>query len=85
MIVCNDELAQDYVRDHNVSYNYVWRCRVFEPEWKKYPDDAGFITRCLMGRSADALIAFWDGKDSATKQMIEIARRLNLHIKVIDI
>ena len=37
-----------------------------------------------MANYADALIAFWDGKSRGTKNMIALAKRQNLRIRIIN-
>lgn len=35
-----------------------------------------------MAKNADALVAFWDGESSGTKNMIETAERYNLAVRI---
>lgn len=43
----------------------------YNPDWSKYGRSAGIMRNEDMGREADLLIAFWDGKSPGTKHMIE--------------
>ena len=36
-----------------------------------------------MAEYADGLIAFWDGESKVTKNMIDLAKKYNLKVKVI--
>lgn len=55
----------------------------FPAEWKLYGRRAGFLRNEQMGEYADALVAFWDGKSSGTKHMIQYARRIGLDVRVV--
>lgn len=73
-----DALGIKYAKD----YNYP--VLEYKAEWDKYGKSAGFIRNKQMAEVADALIAFWDGKSSGTKNMIEEAEKENLIIKIIN-
>ena len=47
---------------------------IFPANWKVYHRIAGFLRNNDMLSIATHLIAFWDGKSSGTKHMIEIAQ-----------
>lgn len=49
---------------------------------EKYNALAGLKRNERMAQYADALIAFWDGKSTGTKDMIERARKHGLKVKV---
>ena len=55
----------------------------FPAEWNKFGKAAGPKRNKEMARYADALVAFWDGKSSGTKNMIQLAQKELLKIKVI--
>ena len=42
----------------------------FPADWARYGKRAGFIRNEQMGNFADALLAFWDGESSGTRNMI---------------
>jgi len=56
---------------------------------RKYPADwdlgkgAGYLRNTQMSENADALIAFWDGVSKGTKNMIDIATKKGLLVRVI--
>lgn len=50
---------------------------------KPYNALAGHIRNKKMAEYSDALIAFWDSKSKGTKDMIDLAKRYNLKIKII--
>ena len=50
---------------------------------KAYNANAGPQRNQKMANIADGLVAFWDGKSSGTKNMIDIATKMNLKVRVI--
>lgn len=48
----------------------------FSADWSKFGRSAGPLRNLEMGRYADALIAFWDGKSRGTINMINVMRKL---------
>jgi len=57
----------------------------FPANWKKYNRAAGPIRNKEMAEYSDVLIAFWDQKSKGTKSMIELAKKNNLIVHVIEI
>lgn len=57
----------------------------FPADWKKFGRAAGIIRNAEMARHANALIAFWDGKSTGTKNMIDTARKNGLKVSIIQI
>ena len=55
----------------------------FPAAWNKYGKAAGPKINKEMAIVADALIAFWDGKSSGTKNMIHFAKQKGLRINVV--
>lgn len=63
----------------------------FPAQWHKYGKSAGYVRNNIMAQYAaksdelGVLIAFWDGKSKGTKMMIDLAKKNNLKVFVIDI
>ena len=57
---------------------------LFPANWKVYPRIAGFLRNNDMLSIATHLIAFWDGKSSGTKHMIEIAQMKGIPVWVFE-
>lgn len=55
----------------------------FPADWDTHGKAAGYIRNSEMADNAEALIAFWDGKSKVTKNMIDIALRKGLLVKVV--
>lgn len=72
-----DSLGERYAHENNLEL------KVFPADWDKYGKGAGFIRNKQMAEYGDALIAFWDGKSAGTKMMIDLAKKINLKVKVI--
>ena len=70
-----DILGQEYARKNGFSIWYM------PANWRD-GKSAGPQRNQLMAENADALIAFWDGRSRGTKNMIEIAKKLKLLIRV---
>lgn len=71
-----DQLGLKYAREHGYEVRY------FPAEWKKHGKAAGPIRNLRMVQNADALVAFWDGKSSGTKNIILLAKEQQLNIRV---
>ena len=60
---------------------------VFPADWDKFGKSAGYKRNVQMAEYAGSgamLIAFWDGKSSGTKNMIENATKLGLKVHIIN-
>lgn len=55
----------------------------FPALWEQYGRKAGILRNIEMGDYADQLLAFWDGKSSGTKHMIQYMKSLNKPVEVI--
>ena len=56
--------------------------RVFAADWHKWGKAAGPIRNDEMARYGDALLCYWDGRSSGTKNMIRCARLRGLRVVV---
>lgn len=77
-----DKMGEDFAKELNL------QLKCFPADWDKYGKQAGFIRNTQMANYAieddnqGILIAFWDGKSSGTKHMIEIAKKKELEVKI---
>lgn len=81
VIVCGmakgaDTLGEQYAKECGYKVDY------FPADWKKHGKAAGFLRNEQMAQNADALAAFWDGQSRGTKNMIELARRYGLKVRI---
>lgn len=80
-----DKLGEDFAKEYGI------QVKRFPAQWDKYGKSAGYIRNDAMARYATdgnglgVLIAFWDGKSRGTKHMIDIAKKNNMKIFVVDI
>ncbi len=72
-----DTLGERYARERG------FQLRRFPANWDKDGKKAGMLRNYRMADNADALIAFWDGTSRGTANMIDIARKKNLPVRVI--
>lgn len=73
-----DQLGEQWADMHNIP---VERYPAF---WTTYGRSAGYIRNEQMANTADALIAFWDGKSRGTMHMIKLAKSYGLKVTVIE-
>ena len=60
-----------------------FNCSIKEANWDKYGKRAGMIRNEEMARQATDCIVFWDRKSKGTANMIELAEKYNLRLKVV--
>lgn len=72
-----DRLGERYARERGYAIDS------HPADWNTHGKSAGFIRNSEMANSANALIAFWDGKSHGTKQMIDTANAKGLDVRVI--
>ena len=71
-----DLLGEKYAAERN------HQIKQFPADWRQYGKSAGPKRNFIMAAYADALIAFWDGESNGTKNMIELATKADLKVKV---
>ena len=78
-----DKLGSAYALDND------YRLEEFPADWNTYGRSAGMIRNNEMAKYADSnadkvmLVAFWNGRSSGTRNMIETARHKNFDVKVV--
>lgn len=88
-----DSLGEDFAIEFKLglkSFPAPWNDIEGKPEsqigtrrdGKKYWKVAGHVRNTQMADYADALIAFWDGKSTGTKNMIDTAKKKGLKVLV---
>ena len=73
-----DRLGEHYAIDKNL------QVKRFPADWDLYGKAAGFKRNAEMAQYADHCICFWDGKSKGTGHMIDLAKRANLSITVVN-
>lgn len=73
-----DQLGERYAKERG------FQLQRFPADWERNGKAAGYIRNAKMADNADALIAFWDGQSRGTKNMIDIARRKSLDMRIIQ-
>ena len=72
-----DALGERYAQERG------YELETYPADWKANGRAAGPIRNAKMASVAHALIAFWDGKSRGTKNMIDTAKKHNLHVAVV--
>lgn len=76
-----DSLGERYAQEHDI------KCTVFPADWKKYGRAAGPIRNKKMLEYAmeqqAGLVAFWNGESKGTKNMISIAEKAGIEVKIV--
>lgn len=73
-----DALGYRFAKEHDI---VVYE---FPADWNQYGKRAGFIRNEEMGRFADGLLAFWDGKSKGTQHMIQYMQRMGKPVQVAE-
>lgn len=71
------------------AYKYDYEVVRFPADWDKYGKSAGYKRNCEMAKYASeaktaVLIAFWDGESKGTRNMIDIAKRYGLDVRIVN-
>lgn len=72
-----DTLGERYAKERG------YDVKLFPADWKTHGRKAGPIRNKQMAEYGDMLIAFWDGKSSGTKNMIDNAKKLGKIVYII--
>lgn len=73
-----DSLGERYAIEKGHSINK------FPANWDAYGKAAGFMRNEKMAENSDMLIAFWDGTSKGTKNMINIAKKKDLMVIIVQ-
>ena len=75
-----DKLGEDWANAHSVTIER------YPAQWDSLGRSAGYARNIQMAKSAEALIALWDGESRGTKHMIETAKKhgLKVHVRKIQ-
>lgn len=87
-VVCGKAKGADSLGERWAKQNHVGVAE-FPANWNRQPDGsydraAGHKRNRKMGDYADTLIAFWDGKSSGTKGMIDYAKEKGLNVFIVN-
>ena len=72
-----DALGVYFAKEHGL------KVYPFPAHWNLHGNAAGPIRNRQMAEFADGLLAFWDGKSSGTKHMIEYMQSLNKPVEIV--
>lgn len=73
-----DKLGERFAKEYEIPV------KRFPADWSGKGRSAGYIRNLEMAEYADALLAFWDGESKGTSHMINLAKKNNLHVSVVN-
>lgn len=65
------------------AHNRGYKLTVMNAEWNKFGRSAGYRRNQQMADYADACVVFWDGESRGSKHMMDIAKRMDMPLRVI--
>ena len=74
-----DRLGEKFAKE------FEFPLELYNAEWDKYGNRAGFVRNEQMALVADALIAIWDGESKGTMHMINLAKKYGVKTYVYNI
>ncbi len=72
-----DILGEKYAKEIGI------KSELHPADWKNLGRKAGYIRNAEMADCADALVAFWDSESHGTADMIRVAQRKGLQVRII--
>ena len=82
VIICGEANGAD-LQGKRLAKENGWLVNSFPAKWELYGKSAGYIRNKEMADTADVLVAFWDGKSRGTANMIEIAKKKGLPVRIV--
>lgn len=73
-----DSLGEKYAEENKLPI------KRFIPDWDKFGKAAGYKRNEEMAQYADGCIVFWDGKSKGTEHMINLAKKYNIQLSIIN-
>jgi len=74
-----DTIAENWAKANDITIE------VHSPDWKKLGKSAGIIRNRLIVNNCQECLAFWDGNSKGTKSTIEMCKKQNKNVVVIDV
>jgi len=57
----------------------------FPADWKTFKGGAGYVRNEQMAKYGEILVALWGGKSKGTQHMIDLARKADLEVHVVEV
>ena len=73
-----DKLGEFYAQENHI------KTKIFIPDWKKYGRGAGIIRNEDIVKKSDHVIAFWDGKSKGTLSSINLAKKYDKILTIVN-
>lgn len=72
-----DSLGRRYAEEHGIPV------LSYPADWERYGKRAGYLRNKEMAQTAEALVAFWDGKSRGTENMIDLAYEMGIPVRIV--
>jgi hypothetical protein len=82
ILVCGMARGADLL-GHRFATEHDFLILEYPADWDRFGKSAGHRRNAEMGKNADALVAFWDGKSPGTRHMINIMKTLGKPYEII--
>lgn len=71
-----DSFGEEWAKSRNIL------TKIFLPQWDKFGKRAGFIRNEDIVKNSDVVFAFWDGKSNGTLNSINLAKQLDIPVRI---
>ena len=82
VVIGASRLTNEFIDELSKEINFIKEPH--HADWGTYGDKAVNVSNDEMTDHADALIAFWDGKSPAIKNLIELAKKKKLKVAIVN-
>jgi predicted Rossmann fold nucleotide-binding protein DprA/Smf involved in DNA uptake len=83
-IVSGGAVGADYL-GQIFAQEFDKKITIYTPDWSTYGKSAGMIRNRLIIESSDSVIAFWDGASRGTKNSIDLSKKNNKPIIIVNV
>jgi hypothetical protein len=74
-----DRLGERYAKERGIAL------KIMPADWKTYGKSAGYLRNAEMAQYATHAIIFWDKQSLGTKNMIDLAKKYELILRIVDV
>jgi hypothetical protein len=74
-----DKLGEEYAELHGL------KLMLYPADWNRHGKAAGYIRNTQMAKESDAVICIWDGESKGTMHMINICRKMQKPLLVVNL
>lgn len=82
-VICGDARGADFL-GREWAGNNGHEVITMPAQWDMHGKRAGYIRNTQMAKIADACVVFWDGQSRGSKHMIDICRKRDIPLRVVQ-